>query len=132
MSSFLLAAQYPIINFLDSSHLAPLRRQLTINPALHQVQHERAIFTMYRNPAIACDVTDNSISSDWIAAFCDAGHQVIYPTDSDVCLGSVLGCWFEEIGFGGFDYLGRQFLLNRHSDASGCDFVAPNSCEEIF
>ena len=65
--------------------LLPFRRQFSILPALHQVQHKRAIFAMDRNPAIARYIADDGIPFYRVAAFGYAGHQVVDSAHGDFC-----------------------------------------------
>ena len=62
---------------------APLRRQFAVASAFRHAQHESAVFTVYRNAAVARDIADNRISRRRVAAFGDAGHQVAHAADGD-------------------------------------------------
>ena len=86
---------------------------------------------MYRDAAVARDVADDRIARYRVAAFGDAGHQVVHAADGDVRFCGASGCGPEGFWFCCLDHLGRQFFLDRDGDAPLRDLVAPDGGEEI-
>ena len=96
------------------------------------MQHECAILSVYRDAPVARDIARNGISRYRVAAFGDAGQQIVYATHRDVRFCCALGCGFEDIRFCCFDYLIRQLLLDGDGDAALGDLVATDCGEQIF
>ena len=87
---------------------------------------------MYRDAPVTRDVTDDLISGNRVAAFGDAGHQVVHAADGDVCFCGAIGRGTEYLWFGGFYRLGGQLFLDGDGDAPLRDFVASDGREQIF
>ncbi len=76
--------------------------------------------------SIPRDVANNVVGRHRVAAFGDAGHQVVHAADGDVCFGGAFGGWPENSLLGDFYLLGGQLFLYGDGDTARGDFVASN------